>query len=192
MSVFFPAVIALGTFVLWRSWKAQKEWHLSLMLSGWMAIAFGVIGWTFDFKDVGTAFAIVTVSLTALSVIAFIAYRTWDGNKDGKPSKPRRQRPQAEEDTGTAAIGAVKTIAATLLAGPIAGILAIALCIGAGRFVHANGWSEADKLGLIYIGVPALWAIISAYVLMARSWVRRIVVTVGLIAFGAISLVATA
>lgn len=192
MTLFFVGLLGLGTLALWRSWKLQTKGHLPFLLAGWAGIIAGVIGWTMHFRDSGTAFAVVSVCLVALAVVFFTAYRAWSASKE-KPA-PRRVRPRdaADAKAQNAVLGVAKTAGAILLAGPIAGALAIVLCISLGRVAEASGWSEADKLGLIYFGVPVVWSVITAYVLLARSWRRRLAVTAGLVTVGAISLATSA
>ncbi|MEM7004468.1 MAG: hypothetical protein AAF498_01190 [Pseudomonadota bacterium] len=189
-SVFFLG-IALGVVALRLAWAKRQEARPWPLMLSWILIVAGLIAWTMHYKDVGLTFAVVTAIITALTLIGAAAFQSWSARDRNQVRKRPSRETTSDEQTEKARLRTAKSAAAVLLAGPVAGALSITLCISIGRLVETNGWSEQDKLGLIYIGVPVVWAILATYMLMARTWRRRATSTFALITVSGLSLIAT-
>ena len=163
-------------------WMLQAGWRLRVrswphVVGGWSLIICSLVAWSFTSgADKGAALGIVTGMIIALSFLTIIAFK----------SAPRLERPTrkrkaiADNEVGMRII--FRRIYASLLIGPIAGLVALAFSTAAFVGLQAVKVEHTINLTIVSFAFPFFWAglsVIAGY--QTKLWHNTItVIGVGL------------
>ena len=163
-------LLLIGVVALRRSWLARGGAPRAVVLGGWLAIAAGfalfISVWG---GEVGTAYGLLALSLTALGVVA--AGIELRGN--GKPRESRALAPEPEDRPTNWPRAAAKSLLSIVIAG------AAAIGIGVAFAVNMP-MSPVDRIVIGGLLVPVLWGGGMAWTLYDAKLLRVTAVLVSL------------
>lgn len=165
------ALALAGAALLRRAWRRRDRMALGLRIGGWAALAGSCALWALGHRpEVGLALGAVCGSVAVLLLVAASYTR--------RPRRPRRTREAAAEPRRPGRVR--RGVARTLLAGPLAGVAAMAA--GLGYAVSGPGL-EQDRLIIGGLLVPFAWAAAMTFALAAsrlgRAGLALLLVTLG-------------
>lgn len=162
-----------GVLLLRRSWLGRRPRNLPYLLGGWVLIAGGIALFAAGSgAEVGTAYALLCLSLTAFAVLAF-------GMEDRshRPEKVREPALEPEQRVTNWRRASVKA----LLSIPLAGVAAIGVGVA---FAVAMPIPVHDRIVIGGLLVPILWGGGMAWTLSDSKLLRAAIVLGAISALG--------
>ena len=173
-----------GVFLVRRAWKTQRDSALALV-GGWGLLLTSLFLWAvFGGPDRGVAFGIIAVLLCVLAVLG-TAMLTAPERSAARGSEERRIKTEAAAPAVSWLHG-VRKISVFLLAGPVAGLSALAFTTTIFTLNNTNGAEITGNATAAFFIFPLAWAAFTAVAVIDPKLWRK---SLGVIGAGAASAV---
>ncbi|MGF1607595.1 MAG: hypothetical protein ACFB22_14795 [Rhodothalassiaceae bacterium] len=156
-----------GALALFRAWSVARAARTSALLVGWGLIAAALLLGGYAAGDGGIVVGVLAVMTAALVVIMVRAGRAQAANRHVRTVSSQR---------GAGASGARGLIIGgrdVLLAGPGAGLVALAGALAAHRLLAAIGLARADAIVAGFFALPLIWAALATLVTVIPTLHRQ-------------------
>ena len=170
-----------GVFLLRRAWKAADRRKLPL-IGGWGLLLAATPVWAvFGGPDRGVAFGIIAILLCALAALGATMLTAPERNK-ARPSPAQRANRSAPSDPALSWPQGLRKAGVFLLAGPVAGLSALALTTALFTLSNMNGAEITGNATAAFFIFPLAWAALSAIAVIDPKLWRK---SLGIIGAGA-------
>ncbi len=192
MSLLGTAAVLAGVGLLWLSWSAGRDagtrWRPAARAGGWLLLALSLWPWmTAAGVDRGVALALLAMACIGLLLVGALGlrHRRQHAAATRMPRTPRapaaRDKVRAEPAEGvTPRRRLLRRAWIVVLAGPASGLAAGLIAFSAYR--AATGLAAADRVTLLMLAAPLLWAVLALVATYGTALARRnAIIGVGLI-----------
>ena len=143
-----------GLWLLQAAWRLRTAngWRLA---GGWSAITLSVICWAAtSHPDKGSALGIVVIMIAAMAALSWIYVKA-----DRKTAREAAAR--VTELAPTSPLEILRSVAAGILLGPLAGLAALALSTAGFVMLQKSGVEHTANLVMAMFAFPLFWAVIA-------------------------------
>ena len=172
-----------GVFLVRRAWKTQRD-SASALVGGWGLLLTSLFLWAvFGGPDRGVAFGIIAVLLCALAMLG-TAMLTAPQRSGARISQERRMNKEAATTPAVSWLQGLRKVSVFLLAGPVAGLSALAFTTTIFTLNNTNGVEITGNATAAFFIFPLAWAALTAAAVIDPKLWRK---ALGVIGAGAIS-----
>ncbi|WP_262690734.1 hypothetical protein [Kordiimonas aestuarii] len=164
------ALALAGVMVLRYTWGKKGARSRAEVSAGWGLIAASFVPWVMaSTPDWGSALAICLFMIIGVVLMGYAAARQPEGRKARAGRAERAAAPASAVPFNWPITG--RRVFTFLLAGPIAGVAALYLCLW--LYGAMGGGASAGQLMAVLFAFPLLWAVLSVFATYDMPVVRR-------------------
>lgn len=167
---------------------ANRGWRIA----GWGLLLLSVYPWMLaGGNDRGIALGLIVLMLAALCLVAWAGLQAWQGGGRRKARNNGNGR-RNDVDAGNGKATRAASFLVFVLAGPVAGIIAILLTIGLHLLLNHLGVAPANRLAGELFFFPLAWVLLMMLACYHASLQQRTVVFGALLVIAAVPVIGVA